>query len=180
MAAKGKSVSVFSPSYNAATGRYTWMVDYDESITLKLDVLYPGTMYTTDVCDEHFPEERHGKKIVSGRIWHPNVELRQRELEEKADGILARPKESVDFAKAFPRPTLGNNVWLAAPGQLWETLGGPFDLDRDQRCMVFMDDPNWRMVETYSAILDTLLNWDLPTWEDRWSFLILDKVPPTV
>jgi len=179
VATKRKSVKTFSPSFNAATGRYTWMVDYDESIIAKLDALYPGTMYTTDVSDEHFPEERQGKRIVSGRIWHPKTDLRQAELEEQADGILARPKEIVDFAKAFPRPKLGKHVWLAASGQLWETKGGPFQMHRDHRAVVFMDDSEWRMFETHTAIMRTILNPDIPYWSDHWSFLLLDAEPPT-
>jgi hypothetical protein len=173
MATKKNLVNDFSPSFDAATGRCIWMVDYDESITLKLRAI----MHATDVSDEHFPEERHGKQIVSGRIWHPNVDLRQRELEERVDGILARPKEIVDFGKAFPRPTLGKHVWLAAAGQLWETKGGPFNLDRDYRAVVLEDDSNWRSFGTHTAIMRTIYP-DVPYWPNHWSFLVLDKEPP--
>ncbi|MCC7160267.1 hypothetical protein IT399_00860 [Candidatus Nomurabacteria bacterium] len=38
--------------------------------------------------------------------------------------VLARPKELIDFSRAFPRPALDNDMPLAAPGQFWLSADG--------------------------------------------------------
>ena len=158
-AVAGPSVPMFDP----ATGTFRWEVNYDETIAAKIAVKDPSLAWATDYAtDQKFPDDRTGKRIVTGRIWFPNCYLKQNGSTRDAPGILARPKELIDFSKAFPCPALDSDMPLAAPGQFWTDAYG-------RRHCLYLD--------RHGASRDLNCVWLHPfeEWGDLWRFLVLDK-----
>lgn len=154
----------FVPSFDPNTGWFTWLVDYDQPIADKIAVKDPKSLaWATDYAtDEKFPDERRGKRIVSGRVWFPNHNMRQGVLEKESGGVLARPKELIDFSRAFPRPALDERMPLAASGQFWTSA------DDDRYCLCL------RRFGDERALSHVWL-FPFEEWDDDWRFLVLDK-----
>lgn len=151
-------------SYDPATGIYRWEVDYDQTIAEKLAVKDPSRIgWATDYAtDEKFPDERCGKRVVTGRIWYPGKNMGQDDLPKKCNGTLALPKELIDFARAFPRPAFDNDLPLAGAGQFWTNADG-------HRYYLCLDrgDAERRLSDVWLNPGEQL--------GDVWRFLVLDK-----
>ncbi len=158
------SIDEFVPTFDPATGTFRWQVNYDETTAAKIAVKDTKSLaWATDhATDEKFPDDRKGKRVVMGRIWFPNCYMKQDALEHEAPGILARPKELIDFSKTFPRPTLDNDMPLAGPGQFWA------DAD-DNRYYLYLD----RLGVGRS--LSKIGLGPRGEWFDSWRFLVLDS-----
>lgn len=117
------SGEIFVPSFDPATGKFTWMVNYDETIAEKIAAAIADPLFLDDssycVRDRNFPDERKGNRIVVGRIWHPDFEIEPRFIGKESGGVPSRPKELIDFNKSFPLPELNVDMQLVAPGQAW-------------------------------------------------------------
>lgn len=152
------------PTFDPATGTFRWEVNYDETIATKIAVKDPNSLaWATDYAtDEKFPDDRKGKRVITGRIWFPNRYMKQDALEHEAPGILARSKELIDFSKAFPRPLLDGDMPLAAPGQFWTLAGG----DRYYLCLG-RDDAERDLDDVWLSPVEE--------WDGSWRFLVLDK-----
>ena len=157
------------PTFDPATGTFRWEVDYDQSIaekTAESERDSKSLAWVTDYAsDAKFPDNRSGKRVVAGRIKYFNKSMGQDEIRQWAwdnNKILARPKELINFSRAFPRPALDNDMPLAAPGQFWTDADG----DRRYLCLNHVDTGRGLSPE-----------WLHPTeeWPGYWGFLVLDK-----
>lgn len=154
-------------SYDATTGTFQWEVNYDESIVAKTAVkdsksIARSTIYATD---EKFPDERQGKRIVTGRTKHFGAYIGQDAVETWAkenNKILALPKELIDFSKAFPQPALDKHMPLVAPGQSWQD-------SRGFRLLLYLGR------QGMSRVLDYAWIYPGSQWHGSCRFLILDK-----
>lgn len=157
----------FKPTFDLATGTYRWETNYDETLATKIAVKDPLSLaWATDYAtDQKFPDERKGKKIVSGRIQYFGKEMSQEVIEQWAkenNKVLAQPKELVDFSRVFPRPALDEHMPLVAPGQFWLSTGG-------SRSFLYLDRDD--------AERGLGSAWFGPggQWGVSWRFLVLDK-----
>ena len=160
------------PTFDLVTGTFRWETNYNESITTKIAMKDPNSVaWATDYAtDEKFPDERKGKKIVSGRVQYFEKVMSQEAIElwaKENNKILARPKELIDFSRAFPRPALDEHMPLAAPGQFWQ------DSDGDRGFLYLGRGGAER--ELYDVWFGPEVQWD-----DDWGFLVLDKVSTPV
>lgn len=159
--------SLFTPTFDLATGKFRWETNYDESIVKKTAVKDPNSFAwaTNYATDEKFPDDRKGKYVVSGCIKCFGCEMTQKDVEKWASDnkkILARPKELIDFSKAFPLQVLDEQRSLAAAGQSW--------MDTDDRCH-FLCLSRWGAKRG----LDFAWNRLGEAWSRYWWFLVLDK-----
>lgn len=146
-------VGPFAPTFNPATGTFRWEVNYDETIAQKISVRALMVEVSGYATDENFPDDRKGKRIVTGRIKHWR----------ETGGILGRPKELLDFNRAFPPTMFNGQMPLVAPGQ-------------------FYPSPNGNDGYLYLDHLDVRRRlgvvWRNPTgeeWRVGWGFLVLDE-----
>ena len=150
------------PSYDPVINLYRWLVNYDETIAEKLKKLDPKTIgWATDYAtDEKFPDSRKGMSIVAGKPIHFGNIMHHDRLEREVNGRLSRPKEFIDFLKAFPRPALDEHMPLTSAGQFWtNSLGNRYFL--------------YSRLYDEGRRLDDL--WMSPgdEWDARWRFLVL-------
>ncbi|MCC7160689.1 hypothetical protein IT399_03145, partial [Candidatus Nomurabacteria bacterium] len=87
--------SLFTPTFDLATGKFRWETNYDESIVKKTAVKDPNSFAwaTNYATDEKFPDNRKGKRIVTGRIRHFGKEMSQEAIDKWASDnnkVLAR------------------------------------------------------------------------------------------
>lgn len=154
----------FTPSFDSVSRRFRCLADYDESIAEKVAKRKLGSLISSSehATDENYPDERRGKKVVSGRLWFNKEPVSQDALEQAGGGIGARPKELIDFIRAFPFISLGEGVHLVAPGQYQEVGGRRFYL-----CLRSSEGGGCDLVRVY-LFPDN-------KWDKGWGFLILDR-----
>jgi len=153
----------FVSSYDSLTGSFAWEVDYDESLSGKFEDRDTGTIHrvTGHATDENFPDNRTRKRLVTGKIiFLPSDSLESLRLQIASRGLVfARPKELIDFARAFPSPMLDDQLPIVAAGQF--SIGGNLLLYLSRHCK--------------ERALDFVVVGPKNNLQGLWRFLVLDK-----